>query len=421
MGAATLVVMSPDLSALGRRLTRHPLLAGALLALVLFPVALAGTGAANPGPVDTPYVLWAAAFVLPLVVAVSRPRTALLLLVPAVAAQLLVADEPMAADVTVLLVLGILAARHPPRVSRWWTGGVLVLALVAALDWTNRAPPAPAPTPAERVLTGGSLYAVCAGLILAAVLAGATVRLLQEQADSWRRLSQAQERDRLRIAELAAAQERARIARDLHDVVAHSLTVIAVQADGAGYLLRGRAEAALTPAVTALDTIRDTARGALAETRHLVRAGPEEPSEETAGRGVQPGLADLPALVRTFDPGGRRITLTGPDEDGAGAPSQLQLAAYRIVQEGLTNVTKHAGPDVDAQVRVRHEPGGMTVDIHDQGATSGAPAGNDGGGGRGLIGMRERARSLGGTLTAGPDAGGGYRVRAWLPYDGGVR
>lgn len=204
--------------------------------------------------------------------------------------------------------------------------------------------------------------------------------------------------------DLAAQSERSRIARELHDVVAHTLAVMVAQADGGRFAGRTSPEAALG----SLDTIAEVGRSALTEMSALLgvlRAGDAE-----AALGPQPSLSDIPALVATMREGGLEVSYvtTGtprPLPIGAG------LTAYRIVQESLTNVLKHAGPQVTAFVQLRWEDDALVVTVSDDGR--GAAAGRDGG--LGIAGMVERTTVFGGTLSAGPRAGGGFVVRARLP------
>nr|WP_281367431.1 sensor histidine kinase [Nocardioides kongjuensis] len=198
-------------------------------------------------------------------------------------------------------------------------------------------------------------------------------------------------------------EERHRIAREMHDVVAHGLTTIVVQADGA------RAAAAHDPSVTgpALATIASTGREAIAELRRmlgLLRA-------EEATTVPQPRLADLPALLDEARAAGTSVDGHVP----AGLPAVsdgVALTTYRIVQEALSNVRKHAGPGAAARVGVRVEDGVVAVEVADDGRGAAAP---DDGRGLGLAGMRERVDAHGGTLTAGPVPGGGFRVCARIP------
>ncbi len=204
---------------------------------------------------------------------------------------------------------------------------------------------------------------------------------------------------------LAAADERARIAREMHDVVAHTLSVVVAQADG------GRFAGAQDPAKAqhALETIAEVGRSALAEMRAML--GLLRDTDETVALGPQPNLADIPALVAQTRDGGLDVSFvtTGtprPLPIGAG------LAVYRIVQEALTNVRKHAGPSPSVYVQLTWEPEAAVVAIGDDGR--GAAAKRDGNG-LGIAGMRERVGVFGGVLTAGPRAGGGFLVRARLP------
>ncbi|WP_430868182.1 sensor histidine kinase [Demequina aurantiaca] len=209
---------------------------------------------------------------------------------------------------------------------------------------------------------------------------------------------------------LAAAEERARIAREMHDVVAHTLSVMVAQADGG--LFAGANDP--KQAQRALETIADVGRSALTEMRSLL--GVLRESNSDTAMGPQPGLADVPTLVAGMREGGLAVSFvtTGtphPLPIGAG------LAVYRIVQEALTNVLKHAGPSVTTFVQLQWEDDAVTVTISDDGR--GAAARSDGKG-SGLEGMRERTTVFSGTLDAGPKAGGGYLVRARLPLGTGI-
>ncbi len=204
---------------------------------------------------------------------------------------------------------------------------------------------------------------------------------------------------------LAASDERARIAREMHDIVAHTLTVVVAQADGA----RFAAKKDRTAPARALETIGEVGRAALTEMRGLL--GVLRDTDPETDLGPQPSLDDVPALVASVREGGLEVSYvtTGtprPLPIGAG------LAVYRVVQEALTNVLKHAGPKVTAYVQLRWLADAVEVTVSDDGR--GAAAGH-GSGGTGIEGMRERATIFGGTLSAGPKRGGGYAVRARLP------
>ncbi len=247
--------------------------------------------------------------------------------------------------------------------------------------------------------TGGIALFVL--LVLGAWFAGAYVGQLNQRARTL-------ERERDEQASLAARAERQRITRELHDVVAHGLSVIVVQAQGASAALRSRPE----EASQALDAIVSTGRQSLAEMRRLL--GISRPEEgEGATLAPQPGTALLPELIEDVRGAGFPVELTveGPPRD---LPPTVDLSAFRIVQEGLTNTMKHAGPGATTRVRVRYLPGGVELAIDDTGQ---GPPGDADGRGSGLRGMRERAGLLGGRLDAGPRAGGGFEVHAWLPAE----
>ena len=201
-------------------------------------------------------------------------------------------------------------------------------------------------------------------------------------------------RERAHTRAVAVSEERARIARELHDVVAHGVSVIAVQADAAEAALAHDPERAASP----LRSIRGSAHDALAEMRRMVGV-----LGETHERGPQPGLAQLPALI---EQSGATLEVDGEPRP---VPASLDLAAYRIVQEALTNVRKHAG-GVPTTVRLIWRPDALALRVRDHG-----PGPNGGGEGHGLVGMRERVRIHGGRLHTGPAAGGGFEVHAELP------
>ena len=202
----------------------------------------------------------------------------------------------------------------------------------------------------------------------------------------------------------------------MHDIVAHSLSVVVVQADGAAYTAEHSADFSREHAQRALTTIGTTAREALSETRRLV--GVLRTAEDEGGDPTDlvytptETLADLPDLVDRVAASGIDVTL---DQlvDVSAVPRETGLAAYRIVQESLTNVIKHAGSGARVRVRVDADAQ-LRVEIRDDGRGAAA---RDDGDGHGLIGMRERAASVGGTMTAGPASGGGYLVTADLPFD----
>ncbi|MCM0678910.1 sensor histidine kinase [Micromonospora phytophila] len=241
----------------------------------------------------------------------------------------------------------------------------------------------------------------------------AYVAVLEERA---RRAEQTREEE----ARRRVAEERLRIARELHDVVAHHIALINVQAGVAGHLLRGQPDAA----EEALGHVRAASRTVLAELSTVL--GVLRRDEETdAPTEPAPSLNRLDALVEGFATGQPvHWTLAGQPRP---LPTAVDVAAYRIIQESLTNAHKHA-PGAAVAVRLRYDPEGVTIEVRDDGAGAIAmdrpaeavrpepPTGpQPPGTGLGLLGMRERAESVGGTFSAGPRPSGGFAVRAELP------
>ena len=217
------------------------------------------------------------------------------------------------------------------------------------------------------------------------------------------------ETERDQQARIAVGEERSRIARELHDVVAHAVSVMVVQADGAGYAIKTDPDLA----EAAVRTIADTGRQALTELRRLL--GVLRSEDQSGTQWVpQPDARDLHELAENCRAAGLPVRLETLGDLSA-LPAGVGLGVYRIVQEALTNTLKHAGAGATATVRVTQDGDRVEVEVADDGfgtphdlvAVSG---------GNGLIGMRERAGVLGGTLEAGPNPGGGWRVRAVLPW-----
>jgi signal transduction histidine kinase len=205
-------------------------------------------------------------------------------------------------------------------------------------------------------------------------------------------------------ARAAVAEERARIARDLHDVVAHSMSVIVVQAGAERLALPEEA----TSTREVLQSIEETGRQALVEMRRLVEMLRKD--DEELALAPQPSLAHLELLVEQVREAGLPVELSVEGEPRA-LPPGVDLSAYRIVQEALTNALKHAGP-ARARVTIRYAANQLELEVGDDGA--GTTGGADGGG-HGLVGMRERVAVFGGVLEADRRLEGGYRLRATLP------
>ncbi|GAB2958940.1 histidine kinase [Micromonospora polyrhachis] len=305
-----------------------------------------------------------------------------------------------------LFVFGILAVRADTGVSTWAAGLTLIPVFLFA------------ETPANG-------YGIIVLFAVVLLLGDQFRRRRQSQ----RALVEQAELSELEKARRAVLEERTRIAREMHDVVAHHMSMIAVQAETAPYRLDTLPE----PARAEFTAIAGSARQALTDMRRLLGVlRSESASPETA---PQPGLADIAELVEAARRAGMVVTLdespppteqagpsetaeqAGPPEETghAGPPEAVGLAAYRIVQEALANAARHA-PGAAVRVTLRPEQEMITVRVEndDTGTPTGAPTR---GAGHGLTGMRERARLLGGTFTAAP-AGGGFTVEAELPYDG---
>ena len=212
------------------------------------------------------------------------------------------------------------------------------------------------------------------------------------------------EREREEQAQLAVAEERARIARELHDVIAHGVSVIVVQAQAGPHLLNDPERIR-----SAFHSIESSGRDALSELRRLL--GILRTGDQQLAIGPQPGLGSLQSLVEQVRASGLPIEMRIEGEP-VQLPAGIDLSAYRIVQEALTNIVKHAG-DATAEVVIRYRARELELDVVDNGRGG---AGSVNGSGHGLIGMRERVALYGGTLNAGTrTGGGGYAVRARLP------
>lgn len=229
---------------------------------------------------------------------------------------------------------------------------------------------------------------------------GNYLRLLQERAAQL-------EREQDIEARRAVAEERTRIARELHDVVAHRVSLMTVQAGAAKTVAADDPQSSLQ----AMEAVENAGRQALEELRHLL--GVLRPEAEASGLGPQPGIADVPRLVAELRDANLEVSLTmnnNLDE----LPARVGLSAYRIVQESLTNVLKHAGPGTKTEIRLSADDDEALIEVLDDGRGAALlPAS-----GHGIVGMRERAQLLGGSLEAGTRPGGGFQVVARLPIGG---
>lgn len=364
-----------------------------LVAVLLLPVPLLGI---SVGAADA---LLSLAQIAPLALRRSRPRAVFAAVAAASALQALVLDVPTWGQVAFPVAVYSVA-----RFGRA-LAGLLALAvgvcgaLVASFVWLQ-ASAYPDPTWEAFVSYAVFISAIVATAWALGTLGRTRAAYVAALVERGERI----EREAAQQVELAATEERARIAREMHDVVAHGLSVIVVQADGARYA------AAHDPAVAVptLEAIAATGRDALTEMRRmlgLLRTG-------DTGTRPQPRLDDVALLVAEAQTAGDAVEAVLPAPGTTGdVAAGVALTAYRVVQEALTNVRKHAGPGTRTRVEVRVGPV-VEVLVEDDGR--GAASGGDGQG-LGLVGMRERVTVHGGTLEAGPRTGGGFRVCARIP------
>ncbi|GAA4757782.1 sensor histidine kinase [Citricoccus nitrophenolicus] len=334
--------------------------------------------------------------------------------------QLLIGPELLPSIVVVPMMVHNLAVNAPRWASLAGIGAALVGAVLNGVKIAYFSPSFLDPsaalienpdiytTPTEQVIIATSFAVGAAAIVLAAWAFGDLARTRRIAMDQLRDRARQLEVEAAQERELAAADERNHIAREMHDIVAHSLQVIITQADG------GRYAGANDPqvAMNTLGTVSETGRKALGEMRRLlgVLRGPEATEFQP-----QPGLADLEDLVET-------IRLTGLDVDFAvegsarrDLPTGGELAAYRAVQESLTNTVRHGGPNATATVRLRWTGRGLEIEVGDDGRGAAASQSTQGSQ-QGLVGLRERIGLFGGTVQYGPRHGGGFSVHATVPY-----
>jgi signal transduction histidine kinase len=368
---------------------------GFAVALVLGPLAVfvvlrqPAKDAAFGPPSDAVGVALVLLATVPLLVVDDRPRAAVVVSSVGVSGAMLTGHATNLEALALLIGVGLCAYRAGRRAA-------LLAGLACAASIALAPALLPSATPLSSTLANGLLAVVSA-------MAGLSARAQRSYAVQLEHHSR--ELEELRAAENREiiAQERLRIAREVHDVVGHALAAIALHAR-VGTRRLGR-----DPAGTAqsLAEITELATSALAETRDAVGQ-----MRTTGSADFQPhrGLDDLDELVAAFRASDVSVSLRR-EGNGPPVPTVVQSAAYRIVQESLSNVARHARPPANAAVLLRREPQALLVDVSDDGEAPADPRV----GGHGLVGMRERASGLGGTLEAGPGPNGGWRVRATLP------
>jgi signal transduction histidine kinase len=315
--------------------------------------------------------------------------------------QIVVTSRLTTADVSILILLYTLAVSQPRRTSAPGLAICVLGAAVATVRWG--------------VAGDGTAWQVL--LIMGLVSTPALLTWLAADSVRWRRgyyaaleeKARRLERERDALAQVAAAAERARIARELHDIVAHHVSVMVVLADGAAFALENSPDKTRE----ALGAISGTGRQALAEMRRLL--GMLRSPAAGLELAPMPGTSQLSGLLEQTRAAGIPVSFSAEGTPAASCAGGADLAVYRVVQESLTNVRRHGGPGVTAAVSIRYTGGGVTVSVTDDGRGAAARAPEADGAGRGLHGMRERVELYGGTVVAGPRAGGGFQVTATLP------
>ena len=315
------------------------------------------------------------------------PLTVLVISAAAVLAYTALGYVSGAALVAPPIALYALAVKSTPRrtiISGVVIMGALMAASAAANPWN--------------AITAGGFY-IIPGLFVLAAFGGIAVANRRAYVSSIQ--ARAEDAARRRIDE-----ERLRIARELHDVVSHTMATINVQASAAAHVAAQRPQAA----VDALNVIKSVSKDGLRELRAILNVLRQ--TDEPDAAFPAPGLAQVGDLIASAETAGLPVTLTVTGRPGQ-LPNEIDLAAYRIVQESLTNAIRHAGP-ASATVSLSFTGTELTIEVADNGLGSPVAA-ESSGGGHGLPGMRERAATVGGTLDAGPAAAGGFRVTARLP------
>ena len=296
----------------------------------------------------------------------------------------------------ILMVYGM-GAFAPPRRSQW------VLALLVVVSGANNL---------SKPGNGLTQAVVSAIIVLGVPYAlGRWMRGRAARAQIDREQAERLDATRELTAQTAAHEERTRIARELHDVIAHSVSLMVIQAGGARLVM----DAEPDRAEESLLSVERAGRDALAEMRALLGALGD--GRDPRALAPQPGLAEIDGLIAAARGRASQADLHVDGEPATVSPA-LDLCAYRIIQEALTNAIKHAAP-AHADVRLRWQAGALELEISDDGRGSGAV--NGAGGGHGIAGMSERVALHGGSVDAGPRAGGGFAVRAQLPLADGAR
>ncbi|MEU7638695.1 MULTISPECIES: sensor histidine kinase [unclassified Streptomyces] len=400
----------------------HQLAFDAAVAAVAFVVILCGAVAGPHGPHGTHLPRLAARELTATTVALAAlacgalvlrhrlPRTVLAVTGSLTIVELVVQSSAPRAPVAGAAVIALFTvASRTDRPTTWRIGALTCVVLTAAAMFFGQRPWYAQENVAILAWTG------------MAAAAGDAVRSRRAYVDAIRERAERAERTREEEAGRRVAEERLRIARELHDVVAHHIALVNVQAGVASHVMDNRPD----QAKQALAHVREASRSALEELRATVGLlrqsdDPRAPTEPA------PGLGVLDQLIDGFVRAGLPVALELPPAPQPALPASVDLTAYRVVQEALTNVRKHAGDGARASVRIIRTEGALTVTVQDDGRGAGSHAVSapeegavpEAGGGHGLIGMRERVQALRGTVVIGPRAAGGFQVRVTLPLGG---
>ncbi len=350
---------------------------------------------------------------IPLLWRLKFPDLVALAIIPVHLLQVGFAMGPSLTNIAVPIMLYTVAAYGRERWRNSWLIIGFAAALLAAISWSGMSWH---PDESDMFALAASFTAM-ASLVAASWAIGSAVRSRSVARDASLHALLAQQQQYQQAMLLTATQERQRLAREMHDVVAHSLAVIVVQADGGAYAagMDGDPEKRLAVAERALTTIRTTAQESLAETRRLVGVLRDGQAPELAPAA---NLGDLQGIIQGLVDAGRdvRLEVTGDVSLRRLLTPAMELAIVRIVQEALTNAVKHAGPDAAVRVRIHHSPAGVSLQIRDNGKGAGVTDGL----GHGLVGMRERVAAFGGTMAARNHITGGFVIEAFIPTNPGA-
>jgi len=391
----------PDAVPVSRRLRdldpriMDPAIAVAILTLALLGMSSTKVDAAHPTSLNLlAYLLTVLGFGS-LAVRTRAPLVTMAVSLAAAAAYSAIGYPENGLPIAAMIALYTVASRTPRRQSLLAAGTVAVVLVGLTVQGAQG-------LDAAGLVTNFAVFGI-------AYATGRYVQVRRAYTEQLELRAAEADQQRRRDAERAVAEERLRIARELHDVVAHAMSVVAVQSGIAAHVIDRRPDEARSM----LETINTTSREALDEMRRLLGVLRAEHEAPTADLAPAPSLGDLGPLVSSIESTGVTVHVSVEGERVA-LSSGVDLAAFRIAQEALTNVVKHAGP-AHVEVRIRYGPDELDLEVVDDGR--GAASGLEAiGGGHGLVGMRERVELYGGSLSTGPSPGGGYRVRARIPY-----